>query len=124
MVHYRLDHIHLRSADVQAAAQWYVTMLGGTIVSASDASAVVDLGDVRLLIAAAGEGEELVPASLQARYGLDHYGLAVEDVDALVARLRAQGVNIVREPFDLRAGGRGAFIEAPDQVRIELLARP
>lgn len=123
----RLDHIHLRTTDVAATAQWYVTMLGGQVVGPEPApgaaSAIVDLGDARLLIAGAQENEGLLPAALQGRLGLDHFGLAVTDLEGLVAELRARGVPIVREPFDLRAGGRGAFIAAPDQVRIELLER-
>ncbi len=120
----RLDHIHLRTTDLEAATQWYVTMLGGRVSSTSSGqSATVEVCDVRLLIAVQGADEDLLPATLQGRLGVDHFGLAVGDVEGIVEELRAKGVHIVREPFALRAGGRGAFIEAPDQVRIELLNR-
>ncbi len=123
----RFEHVHLRTADLTATVQWYVNMLGGTVAFLGMAygapSAYVDVGDMRLSILAAREDESLEPATLQPRYGLDHFALAVDDLDAAVADLRSKGAHILREPFALRAGGRAAFVEAPDRVRVELVER-
>ncbi len=54
------------------------------------------------------------------RFGVAHFGLRVEDVDASVTELRAGGVRIlgptVREPSGLTC----AYLAAPDGVVIEL----
>ncbi len=57
----------------------------------------------------------------QPRYGVEHFGPVVADLDATVAALQAQGVRILREPLTIRPGRRIAFIEGPDRVRIELV---
>jgi lactoylglutathione lyase len=50
-------------------------------------------------------------------------GLKTDDVDALVAELRAKGVTILREPFDIPAGNRVAYIADPDGTWISLYHR-
>lgn len=50
-------------------------------------------------------------------------GLKTDDVDALVAELRAKGVTILREPFDSAAGNRTAYIADPDGTWISLYHR-
>ena len=55
---------------------------------------------------------------------LDHLAFEVEDVAESVARARAAGVRVAKEPFRL-AGGSGwlAFLLDPDDVWIELIER-
>ncbi len=47
-------------------------------------------------------------------------GLKTDDVDSLVATLRAQGVTVLREPFDSEAGNRVAYVADPDGTWISL----
>ena len=49
--------------------------------------------------------------------------LKTDDVDALVAELRAKGVTILREPFDSPAGNRVAYIADPDGTWISVYHR-
>ena len=55
--------------------------------------------------------------------GLDHFGLRVDDMDAAVAELKRRGAHFSVEPRTIRPGVRIAFVQAPDNVRIELLER-
>jgi catechol 2,3-dioxygenase-like lactoylglutathione lyase family enzyme len=55
--------------------------------------------------------------------GLDHLGLRVDDVDAATAELKRRGAKVLVEPKTIRPGVRIAFIQGPDDVRIELLER-
>ena len=55
--------------------------------------------------------------------GLDHFGLRVNGIDAIVAELKAKGVEFTREPTTVRPGVRVAFLRAPEGVSIELLDR-
>lgn len=122
---YRPDHIHLRSPDPVAAAAFYVDALGAKEVTRMDVRGalriILDLGGMRLFV-------EQVPATMhrvpEAPFvGIEHIGLAVDDLDAAVADLRARGANFVVEPREARPGVRIAFFEAPDRVRIELIER-
>jgi catechol 2,3-dioxygenase-like lactoylglutathione lyase family enzyme len=55
--------------------------------------------------------------------GLDHFGLRVNNIDAVVADLKAKGVHFTMEPTTVRPGVRVAFLRAPEGVSIELLDR-
>jgi catechol 2,3-dioxygenase-like lactoylglutathione lyase family enzyme len=68
------------------------------------------------------EGSPL-PATIETREGLDHFGVAVDDMDAAASALKEKGVRFVVEPLQVRPGLRIAYIEAPDKVRIELSER-
>jgi predicted enzyme related to lactoylglutathione lyase len=47
-------------------------------------------------------------------------GLRTDDVDALIAELRALNVTILREPFSSAAGNRTAYIADPDGTWISV----
>ena len=47
-------------------------------------------------------------------------GFKTDDVDALVASLRAAGVTVLREPFDSPAGNRTAYVADPDGTWISV----
>jgi len=55
--------------------------------------------------------------------GLEHIGLAVKDIDAVAASLKARGVVFTKEPTTLRPGTRVCFIAGPLGISIELLER-
>lgn len=55
--------------------------------------------------------------------GLDHFGLMVDDLDAVAAQLRARGATITYGPKTLRPGASCLFLEAPDGVTIEIIHR-
>ncbi len=63
---------------------------------------------------------EIQPPAQNRPDGFMHFGLEVENIDALVARLRAKGIEVTN-PNNSRTGARLANITAPDGVRIELL---
>ena len=69
-----------------------------------------------------GEAEPIEP-TLRTRFGVDHFGFAVDDVRGAIEELRAGGVTILEEPWSPRDGLTIAYIEGPDKVRIELTQR-
>lgn len=125
---YRCDHIHLKADDVQKTADWYCEVLGGkkTFEGQFRGSKViyVDInGMIFIIFGLLNSDSEPIPASINTRFGVDHFGFQVDNVDAAIAELRAKNVPIVEEPSTARPGVRIAYIEAPDQVRIELTQR-
>ncbi len=119
-----LTHIHLRVQDPEDAAQWYVNMLEANIIekyqtSAGVPSVAIDIGGTRINIMGAPPGEELPAANPDPHMGLEHFGLRTDDLEGLVNKLQAQGVEVL-EPIREGRNGTICYIKAPDNVRIEI----
>ena len=120
------DHIHLRTTNPEAMAQWFEAMLGAQVLrSMQEGKPRIDikLGGANIFIAPVAEGDGTnSPPKIPYR-GLDHFGLAVSGIDAIAADLKKKGVEFTREPTTVRPGVRVCFIRAPEGVSIELLDR-
>ena len=126
MTQFTWEHIHLRSLNPEATAAWYEDKLGAEIVKTPQTN-----GSVRIDLNLAGQKvfiakvrpEEAAAAPSSPYLGLDHFGLTVEDIEAAVARLKAQGVTFTMDIATVRPGVRIAFLTAPENVTIELIQR-
>ncbi|UFN49943.1 VOC family protein [Roseomonas sp. OT10] len=119
------DHLHLRSADPDAAGAFYVEALGAEPVDRR-----VTGGTVRVALRLGGTllFLETVPAETPLPpeppfRGMEHIGLAVTGLDTLVERAVARGARVATPPNTVKPGIRVAFLEAPDRVRVELIER-
>jgi lactoylglutathione lyase len=121
---YGFDHVHLVASDVDASERFYREMFGAqTLVRRDAANIVMRLDGVNLLLRSPREGEQVVGSGGDIRYSYDHFGVVVADLQAAVEELRGKGVKILQEPRTVRAGTHIAFVEGPDQTRIEVLQR-
>ena len=130
MRNYRYDHVHLRSSDPEVTAQFFETMFGaevtrgvyppGTLYPGQKCISFI-LGGQKILIAPSHPDDPTAPAPVFPYYGVEHIGLTVDDVDAAVAELRAQGADIAIGPLTRDPGTRLAFIRGPDGVMVELV---
>jgi len=126
MATYTWDHIHLRSLDPEATAQWFERMLGAEVLrTMQEGKPRIDLklGGANIFIAPVAAGDGVNPPPSTPYQGLDHFGLSVSGIDAIAAELRAKGVEFTREPTTVRPGVRICFIRGPQGVSIELLDR-
>ena len=126
MATFNWDHVHLRSPDPEATAQWYERMLGAEVIrSMQQGKPRIDLklGGANIFIAPVAHGDGVNPPPATPYQGLDHFGLCVSGIDAVVADLKAKGVEFTRGPVTVRPGVRIAFLRAPQGVSIELLDR-
>lgn len=129
MATYSYDHIHLRTRDPKGTADWYRRMFGAEVLESvqSDGQPRIDLNlhDLTIFLArVTEEGVNDFPSAPAAPYlGLDHFGLRVDDLDAAYAQLKERGATFTTEPRTIRPGVKIAFIQCPDNVRIELLER-
>jgi len=56
--------------------------------------------------------------------GYGHIAIGVDDLDATLERLAAQGIEPERPPYTVREGGsRLCFVRDPDSYRVELIER-
>lgn len=128
----KLGHITVLTKDIDASVKFY-TLLGGTKISED----VLDLGngETEHIIHVGFEGDatiELIDPSYKkveaiATAPLEHFCFEVDDVDAVVAELRAKGINSFadaephNEPLFRPNGIRVMFLTGPSGESIELL---
>jgi len=120
------DHIHLRTTNPEAMAQWFETMLGAEVLrTMQEGKPRIDLklGGANIFIAPVAAGDGVNAAPTIPYRGLDHFGLSVSGIDAIAADLKKKGVQFTKEPTTVRPGVRICFIRAPEGVSIELLDR-
>jgi len=79
--------------------------------------AAVEFGDVALTWYARQGPEPLVSTR---GHVYDHIGLSVADLDAWVAKLKREGVTVLREPYRL-GDTRAVMIEGPSREALELV---
>lgn len=118
------DHMHILTPNVEATAVWFERMFGAEVIrTMQQGKPRVDLrlGGVSIFLAPLPSDAKPNPANPY--QGLDHFGLTVKDINAVVTDLKAKGVEITTEPHEIRPGTKIAFLRTPDGVRIELLQR-
>jgi len=121
MARFTFDHIHLRSPDIEATAAFYEHVFG-VALKRSPQRIDFDLGGQPVFISPINEPTTGDAPSAPYR-GLEHIGLAVTGIDAIVAELKAKGVVFTMEPNTIRPGVRIAFLRGPENISIELLER-
>ena len=126
MAKFTWDHVHIRTPDPEATAQWFEKMLGAEISrTMQQGTPRIDMkiGGSNVFLAPVKDGDGVSSPPKTPYQGLDHFGLSVTGIDAIAADLKAKGVKFTREPTTVRPGTRICFIEGPQGVSIELLDR-
>lgn len=124
-------HVSIRTSDLARAIRFYEQYFGMSlatrrVIPGNNAEIAFLEGEdtnFRLEITHYRSQQRFEQAEYEHRV-FDHLAFTVDDMDALISRLREAGVTITDEPFILGPGGpRIAFIEDPDGVLIELIER-
>lgn len=127
MATYGYDHIHFRSEDPHAARAFWEDSFGAKVLQERDLggapSFTLDLNGMCFLVSGRAQGEEPVKGGTAPRYGLDHFGLLVDNMDEAAAELHGKGVEFICEPWEIRPGVKIAFVRGPDDISIELAER-
>ena len=111
MAKYTWDHIHLRTPNPEAMAQWFEQKLGAEVIRTEQQGKTridLKLGGANIFIAPVETGDGVNAAPTTPYRGLDHFGLSVSGIDAIAAGLKAKGVEFTREPTTVRPGTRGS----------------
>lgn len=116
-----IHHVGIRVAELGVSLDFYTRLLGLQLEE------VVELGGqkfyfltdgkMRLELEPAVEGGAAGPLGR----GLSHLALAVSDLAARAAALKAAGVRFLLEPIQLRPDRKIAFVEDPDGVAVQLI---
>ncbi|MFZ5814717.1 MAG: VOC family protein [Bacillota bacterium] len=114
----RIHHIGIMVSDIERSVAWYQRVLGFRVADRRE------LGRTRLaFLELAGAQIELIQqeGSCAAEGIVNHIAFAVDDLDAAMARLRAEGVSLGDERvIPIWDGGRVLFFEGPDGEVLEL----
>ena len=114
-------HVHIKSPDPRKTAQWWADVFDAKLMPAHGAFYPVELDGVLINISSVSpaEAEAMAQGTAAGNFGLEHVGLTTDDLDADLARLREHGLEIyvLRDAPTMRM----AFVETPDNVRVELI---
>ncbi len=121
----KLHHVHLRAPDPRKTAKWWSETFGAKILGESDSRGMLfvrmDLEGVLVNVSSARAEDNPRKGYAGIQYGLEHIGLTVTDLAKTLDTLVKKGVKI-QQPLTLtETGAKMAFVEAPDDVRVELI---
>jgi catechol 2,3-dioxygenase-like lactoylglutathione lyase family enzyme/flavin-binding protein dodecin len=108
-------HAHLATAELDKTLDWYEAAFGGERTKFFGLVPGIRYGNVWLLAKKVDK-----PRAATKGRSIDHISWGFADLDAAAVELKAQGVKFVTGPLAF-GGGKIAFIEAPEGVRIELV---
>ena len=115
-------HTQVTSCNTEKTANFYMEVLGAKFTGEKETAIGkfidVDLGGIPIRISSATGADKKWDGS---PYGLHHLGLTVDSMDEFAAKMRANEVEFVVEPFESRPGLKVAFIRGPDNVLFEIL---
>ena len=128
---YSFNHVHLKSVDPGKTAAWYVEAFGFEIINDENPRPQGDRfircrtkDGVAINISGARTGESMGEGDATAHWGLEHFGIEVDDIDTELKRLEGLGAEVLEGPTRTATGLSIAFIQAPDDVRIEVMQLP
>lgn len=126
MAKFWFDHLHLVVADPEKVADFFVEAFGAEKVSLDKQPdgrirAELNITGGRMIINTPRSTDARSPDSPQKRYGAEHFGMKVDELESALQQCLAAGGKLVRGVTEIRPGVRLAFFMAPENVLVELL---
>ncbi|SVC88117.1 uncharacterized protein METZ01_LOCUS340971, partial [marine metagenome] len=107
-------HVHHRSPDAVAAAQWYMDHMDCKDYG-REGACMVD--NVQILFYTDG----VEPTGPSVGTGMDHIGFSFPDLEAKMAGWRAAGVNVLEDIREVEGLFKLSFVEDPWGTKIEVV---
>jgi catechol 2,3-dioxygenase-like lactoylglutathione lyase family enzyme len=121
---YRFHHLHIICKDLEKMISFFTKVLGATLVTrqkfGTADGASLDLQGFTVNLRVSREDDQLVGDASQSRYGYDHIGLEVEDIETVFKDLRKQGFTFLVPPTEI-PDLKIAFFKGPEDITIELV---
>ena len=128
---FRINHIHIKALDPRKTAEWWEKAFAFKIESDETrvfgdrfVRCVSGDGGLAVNISGARTGERLGAGDAGAHWGLEHVGFDSVDLEADIRRLEGLGARLLEGPIQAPNGVRFAFLQGPDDTRLELVQRP
>jgi lactoylglutathione lyase len=111
----KLNHLHLKTKDPEKTAKFYVDTLGAKITSQNRNGYRLDLHGLSLNVT-----DFLKEQTREQNYGMEHIAIDTDELDALIEKLKGQGIPILEQTI-VSGGRRVCFFEGPDGVQLEFI---
>lgn len=112
----KLNHLHIKTRDPEKTVKFYVDTFGAKILNQSPRGGYrLDLLGLHLNVTPFLEDQKR-----EQQYGMEHIAIDTDELDALVAKLEAQGIPILEKTV-VSGGRRVCFFEGPDGVQLEFI---
>src|SRR5690242_3807215 len=90
---FKMNHVHLKTKDPEATAKFYVETMGAKIVSQNaNGSYRIDLHGLSLNVS-----KFLEQQKREQKYGMEHIAIDTDELDGLIEKLKARGINILEQ---------------------------
>jgi catechol 2,3-dioxygenase-like lactoylglutathione lyase family enzyme len=123
---YRFHHVHIVCKDLEQMIRFFTDLIGAELIDrrkfGTADGASLNLQGTTVNLRVAREDEEIVGDASQSRYGFDHIGLEVDDVDAAYKDLSQRGYSFFMPPKDI-PNLRIAFFKGPEDITVELVQK-
>jgi catechol 2,3-dioxygenase-like lactoylglutathione lyase family enzyme len=121
---YRFHHLHIICKDLEKMIAFFTEVLGATLVTrqkfGTADGASLDLQGVTVNLRVSRPDEQMLGDASQLRYGYDHIGLEVEDLQNVFKDLTARGFSFLVPPTEI-PHLKIAFFKGPEDITIELV---
>ena len=97
------DHVSIAVPEVDTGIAWYGEKFGARLVDRwADAEKGMERAHIAIgeLVIELVKMPNLPPQNLERKFGYHHFAITVPDCDALVDKLKAQGVTVMFPPSD------------------------
>lgn len=118
-----LGKVAIRCKDLDKSVSFYRDILGlkEFTVAGLPADRLRFLGAGPTFLELIKANPEDKPQEVDGHAGINHLAFIVTDVKKMASDLKQKGAKILSEPREIVPGTWFAFVEAPDDMRIELL---
>ena len=113
-----LNHVHLKSPDPFATAQFYIDTLGATKIAEVGENGVrLDLHGLTLNVT-----RHIETQTREQKYGIEHIAIDADDIQGMIDMLKSNGAKILEEAT-VSGDRRVVFFEGPDGVQLEFIEK-
>jgi len=124
----RLDHLNISVTDLDASISWYSSLFGFTVVEKGELDdgirwAIIRSDNAMLAMYEHSEYELADESSLKSSklHSLSHFGIAIDEPDAWLAKAEANGVEILYGGVVKWPHSRAWYVKDPTGWEIEVV---
>ena len=119
-----IEHVAIYAKDTKGLADWYVKLFGASIVyDNGKGTYFVAFPDKSMIEICKNDTVDNVPTDMNTP-GIRHFALTTDEFDADVAKIKAEGVEILAEPIVSPKGIGTMFFRDIEGNIFHLISRP
>ena len=112
-----IHHVHIFASEIDKSIKFYEELLGAKRILD------MEIAGARNVFMRIGNGRlhlyDQAPKN-PGRGSIHHFGIQTDDIEGVVSKMKAKGVEFKKEISPLGVWGRYIMVPAPDEILIEL----